>query len=293
MSRDDLVGHAERSSKASLTSDQIDFLLPLSVIYGQRSVLRERPIPALVRSCERASECWRNVPEVRRPAGTSSRDPDSENGCMILPWVGPEYRRGGACVLGMNIHYSGYDAEFALEYCITLDPKWGQVSNLRKGRQPHRSSWAKSTMRDVAAVLRSSRGLPPETTDPNELADALLWSSRVQAVKCSPIGGRSTPLPEMVQNCPSQFLLRELEILQPSVLLAYGQPVKAALRQAGGWTVEEAEPAFQRGMMNELPGTTVFLLTHPAHGRGGWAVAHRALLRSLEAHPIPAFSSAS
>lgn len=287
MDRDALIEHIVRSTEAPVTPQQIDFLLQLASIYAHRGVLRDRLIPSLVRCCEMAMECWRDVSEERRPRGVSGRDPASENGCMILPWVGPEYMRGGVCVLGMNIHYGGGDAELGIEYRIALDPKWGQLPNLRKGRQPHRSKWAKCTMQDVAAVLRAARGLPPETTDPSELADALLRSSRVQVVKCSPIGERSTPLPNMVRNCPSQFMLRELDVLQPSVLLAYGQPVKEALRGAGGWTVEESEPTFQRGTMKLRPGTTVLVLTHPAHGRGGWTVAHRALLRSLEERPVP------
>lgn len=235
--------------------------------------------------CPSATACWERIAEEKRPHGVGQFDPASQKGCMILPWVGPRYRRGGVAVLGMNLRYAGADWEFAMEYRIVGDPKWGQEPALRAGKRAHGSYWSTGTMRDVAAVHRSWRGEPNvDTRTPSDLADALLESVRVQAVKCSPIGGRSTPEPAMSSNCPPRFLRKELGVLRPSALLAYGGPAHGALHHLGELSVDEHTEGFRRGTMKTDGGCfEVFLLTHPAHG--GWHAAHRALVKSLTSRP--------
>lgn len=280
-----MVRRIVQSKGAPPSGEQLELLVNLSRLYDEMGILGEGPLPALHRTCPQAAECWARIASNERPAGVGQFDAGSEKGCIFLPWVGPAYRRGGVCVLGMNLRYGGADWEFAMEHRIALDPKWGQEQALRAGRRAHGSYWATRTMRDVAAVIRSSRGETElDTRAPSELADALLCSVRVQAVKCSPIGGRSSPEPAMNRSCPPRYLRREIDVLQPAALLAYGGPAHAALAELGEVSIEESVDRFCRGVMKHPGGTVaVFLLTHPAHG--GWHKAHRALVASLTTRP--------
>jgi len=265
--------------------EQLELLLELTARYGEMGILDGQVLPALHTVCPAAQECWSRIPSSKRPSGIGQFDARSEKGCMFLPWAGPRYRRGGVCVLGMNLRYAGEDWEFAMEHRIALDPSGGQEQSLRVGRRAHRSYWSRGTMRDAAAVLRSWRGEAHlETQEPSELVDALLSTARVQAVKCSPIEGRSSPEPAMSRNCPPRYLRMEVDVLRPAVMLSYGGPAHGALRELGELAVEEDVRGFRRGTMRHAGGAfTVFLLTHPAHG--GWHAAHHALVVSLVARP--------
>lgn len=270
---------------------QRELLRELTEFYGELGLLDGELIPSLTRACSAAGECWKKVAENERPQRVPSTfDARSENGCIFLPWVGPSYQRGGICVVGTNIRRK--DArpqwEYAFEHRIALDPKWGQVPELRRGRNPHKSRWARHSMRDVVAVQRSMRGESElKHRDHDELAEAMLSSARVQAVKCSPLGGLGTPTPTMSEQCPRRYLQRELDILRPSVLLVYGTLARWGVARLGKVAIEEQEHRFRRGTI-QLAGfrSEVFFLTHPAHG--GWHPAHRALVASLEKRPIVA-----
>lgn len=266
---------------------QMRLLLQLTDFYRESGLLPDGLAPSLARSCPNASSCWSTKRVQERPHGRDKVDTDSEKGCIFLPWVGPAYRPGGVAVLGMNLRYAGGDWPFATEWNIVLSPIHGQLVSLRNGRRAHGSNWAYATMTDVANVLRTQRGEKGiEKPGREERATALLSSARVQAVKCSPIGGRSSPTAEMNANCPPRFLRRELEILRPSTLLAYGQPTHDAIKRLGDVSVLEAkaESGFRRVVLPLASGSvTVFLLTHPAST--GWHASRRALIASLEQHP--------
>lgn len=283
----ELKSRLARSMAPPPTEEQLALLSELVAVYAESGVLRGTALDPLHSLCPSAEDCWARIPKAERPCGVGRFDAESKKGCMILPWVGPRYRRGGVAVLGMNLRYAGADWEFAMEYRIVGDPKFGQEVSLRAGKRAHGSYWATGTMRDVAAVLRSRRRESKvETRAPGELANALLESARVQAVKCSPIGGRSTPEPAMSTNCPQLFLRKELAMLCPSVLLAYGRSVHGALSHLGELRITERAGSFQRGTLDVEGGRVeVFLLTHPAHG--GWHAAHRALVESLTSHAAP------
>ncbi len=265
---------------------QLALLLELADFHEKSGLMGAGPLPALHRVCPTAKECWKGISEDARPTGTRSIDPQSEAGCIVLPWVGPMYRPGGVAVLGLNLRYGGEHWEFAMEHRITLDRNGGQEVSLQAGRRAHGSNWATGTMKDAAAVYRSATGVSPNgTPDGNELANALRRIARIQAIKCSPVGGRSSPTDNMVGHCPRQFLRKELEVLRPAVVLAYGKATHAALLGLGDNRLETRTRAFQRGKLCVWDESIiVFLMTHPAHGR--WNLAHRELAESLEANPV-------
>jgi len=285
MDAEQLVARIRLSRAPAPEGAQLDLLVRLARLYAELGVLEGEPTPALHRVCSSAAACWSGRADA--PQGVSRFDVASENGCMFLPWVGPRYRQGGVVVVGMNLRNGpGGDWEFGLEHRIARDPAWGQEVGLRAGRKPHGSNWSKGTMRDVAAVRRSWTGESAlDTRDGAELADALLSSARLQAIKCSPVGGRSSPTGTMVKDCPSRFLTRELDVVRPSVILAYGGPAHAALAATGRVEVRATVRGFRRAhLVRGDSAITTFLMTHPAHG--GWYGAHAALIESLKCDPV-------
>lgn len=274
------------SGVPAASGTQLLLLQELAQSYRHLGVLGALPLPPLPASCADARICWKRVPSAQPPPGAGRFDPASTKGCIYLPWVGPNYRPGGTCTVGMNLRYAGGDWEFGVEHRIARDSDHGQEVSLRAGRRAHGSPWATSTMRDVVAVQQSLLGREPvDERRPNALADAVLSSARIQAVKCSPVGGRSTPTPEMNERCPPKFLRAELRVLRPRVLLAYGRPVLEALGNLAKIDPLETGRRFRRARLRfDDMEVTVFFMTHPAHG--GWHVAHRELLASLQATPV-------
>ncbi len=283
MDSQDLIQRIVRSSAPAPERAQLELLVALTTLYRDMGLVPSGTLPALHRACPLASRCWSRCSPSEFPTGVGRIDPASEKGCIVLPWVGPMYRAGGVCVLGMNLRFGGEDWEFAMDHRIARDANGGQESRLRAGKRAHGSYWATGTMRDVAALTRSGRGDSPlEPANRDELGDALLSVARLQAVKCSPVGGRSSPKPEMLSHCPSAFLARELAVLRPGALLAYGRPAEGALRSVGQLSLRPAVDGFRRGtLIHGAEKQEVFLLTHPAHP--GWHRAHGALLASLRA----------
>lgn len=289
MDERELVTRIARANAAAPRDlEQVRLLMELAAVYQSAGFLPDGQLPSLERVCPHSASCWRAVPEEQRPTGTDKLDPASSKGCIVLPWVGPLYRPGGVCVLGMNLRYNRGPWKFGTEHEIATNSESGQLVRLRAGKRSHGSNWAYATMTDVAAVLRSRRGDAREDRPGREeRAQALLESARLQAVKCSPSGGRSSPTGEMNRNCPPQFLKKELEVLRPSALLAYGRPTHGALFELGGLVVEEdvAASGFRRAALRVgVDGISVFLMTHPASA--GWHRSRRELVASLKRRPV-------
>jgi hypothetical protein len=200
---------------------------------------------------------------------------------MFMPWVGPAYQLGGVCVVGLNLRYGGGDRPMGSEYRIAAH----QDVRLREGRNPHGSRWARSTMAGAIAVLRAGAGgAVTDDADDDELADTLARTARLQAVKCSPAGGRSSPTAAMQRNCPARFLAAELEVLRPGALLVYGRAAANAVARIGTLELVDDQRRFQRATVRaDGWHGEAFMLTHPAHG--SWYPAQRALLASLAAKP--------
>src|SRR5437763_1350960 len=98
MDANELKGRLRLSSAHADDPEQLELLLELAAAYRTQGVLSGSPLPALHRVCASASDCWRGVPTHDRPSGTGQFDTASEKGCIVLPWVGPRYRRGGTVI---------------------------------------------------------------------------------------------------------------------------------------------------------------------------------------------------
>ena len=243
----------------SMLSQELEELYP-------ELVAPDRPLGI---ACRCAVACW-----------GEREDPHRTRGTIFPPWVGAGYRRGGVCVVGLNLRIGAGNGTY---WDIERNVAEHQHEALVAGRMRSKGSrWARATMRDAAIVLRHLGGdTLDEPIGPAELAETLERTSRIQTVKCSPGTGRGAPLKPMMANCPPIYLARELAVLRPGVLLVYGSAAGAAVRRIGSESAVERPAKRFRRMAIRFEGWScvAFMLTHPAHG--GWLTDHHLLRASL------------
>jgi hypothetical protein len=276
----DLAASVHFTSGAPPSSRQSTWFPKLTRVYADAGLLHGDRVPSLAEACPAAADCWKRRKD-RRPIGQSDTDATCDNGCIFMPWVGDHYGEGGICIIGMNLRYGGGDRPIGCEFRVARH----QEQALREGKDPHGSRWARATLSGAVAVMRARAGKPvTDTADGDELADALRHTARLQAVKCSPRGGRSSPTAAMQRNCPPRYMSAELNVLRPGVLLVYGRAAEQAVCRLGELDERESAPRFRRGKLHLGDrDSDVFFLAHPAHG--GWYPAQRALIESLASAP--------
>jgi hypothetical protein len=205
------------------------------------------PVPdgwAQWEACKHCTACW---------AGREGDHPDNPylRG-VSLPWIGRQYVRSRIVVAGLNQRGAGGPPV-----------QWGVAEDAADGGPNwHRSRFFPGVDEYVSKVLRL-RGETPAA----EARAALQHTALVQIVKCSLKGGRGTPTDAMFENCPSTYLVEELAVLEPSLVLVmsitHADVIGAAL---------DTEPAEYRGTASlrattlELGGKAVPLiqLRHPS-----------------------------
>src|SRR5688572_9066374 len=107
--------------------------------------LRDDPACALGECCPAAASCWGD-----------RADPHRSHGSVFVPWIGPDYRPGGVCVVGLNLRIgTGNGTYWGIEQKIASD----QYAALSAGVSRSKGSrWSSATMRDAALTLRSIAG---------------------------------------------------------------------------------------------------------------------------------------
>ncbi|MBM3668352.1 MAG: hypothetical protein FJW90_12965, partial [Actinobacteria bacterium] len=95
----------------------------------------------------------------------------------------------------------------------------------------------------------------------------------LELVKCSPVGDRSAPTEEMWNVCLGEFLVGELAVLQPRVLLVLGLSKSSErvslLREVGGWDRFDRRKGLHTGTIKvDGHATSVVCVYHP--GFYGW-----------------------
>jgi hypothetical protein len=257
---------------------QLALLAELTELYEHEGLLGREPRP-LWDCCPNAGECWKRAWQHRPRSGV-------DVGGISLPWVGPDYRRGGVVVVAINLRdASGLLVEYAIT-CATAGDS--QITRLASGhRTAHHSRLAYGTARSAAAVLDSVTAREVSDSErPHELVEALTRTARLQAVKCSPADdARSTPTPAMRRHCPPLLLARELELLSPGCVLTFGDLPWRAIRNVPGYEetdwADHVSIGVLRGAEREA---TVYSLAHPATGL--WDRGHAQLLAHLRGEPL-------
>ena len=100
---------------------------------------------------------------------------------------------------------------------------------------------------------------------------AALWEriAYLQAVKCSPVDGRTgSPTGTMRENCPPRYLLEELRILDPTCLLVLGKGVWEPVARALEMQAPRGPAAVGLGQLTDGRQIKVFFVVHPSDPRG-------------------------
>ena len=276
-----------------VTSSRVDRLENLNSVYAGERVLGEFGVPALDRCCPAATSCWRGAEDRTQQADADVDDPFATAGSIFWPWIGEHYRAGGVCVVSMNLNMAdgGEGWSLALEYGIASDA----VAAFERGdRTPFGNSspfWWR-TLATAGAILDSLDGVevrhePATTQEANKILERI---SRVQAVKCAPLREASKPTEAMIANCPTRFATPEIKILDPGVIVAFGDAAWPAIQglQDGGAQWHEEGPRFYRGVISPNPAQPidVLWLSHPTAWGTDWPEAQAALIASLVSHPL-------
>lgn len=181
---------------------------------------------ALADRCPNQTTCWQGCRDrVSRKAKLHGLP--GEDGSIFFPWIGLNYRPGGICLAGWNLNHAGSDW-----FPLTEEHVIARASR-KKLANGHRKVWgslfAYRSICAAAAVHDALRGAEPVAPRrPEDAAGYFDEIARVQTVKCAPRGDRSNPTSAMNANCPPTFLLAELEILQPRVLIIFGRAAREA-----------------------------------------------------------------
>lgn len=252
----------------------------------------------LAERCPNRETCWEGCwDRVSRDAKV--RGLPGEDGSIFFPWIGLNYRPGGVCVAGWNLNHAGSNwFPLTEEHVIARASR----KHLAGG---HRKVWgslfAYRSMSAAATAHDALRGKEPVAVSrPEDLVGYFDAIARVQTVKCAPRGDRSNPTSAMNANCPPTFLLKELMILRPRVLLVFGEAAREAaltairtLDQSGArhWSPKTSGGYGRR--QSRVPWGPLDLLSmwHPTYAR--WPQALKTMISDLADHPLAATSSAA
>ncbi len=266
----------EHALGQALTFDQAAIAQQLYALYADRGLIRDGLALPLEASCRCGAACWRREGDALPPR---------EKAGVSIPWVGEEYAQTRVCLLGINFNKDGgLDAHWRLTRSV--------IEHLRRGRkQVHESLFGHRAGTAAATV---ARGLPlPDrgsSTPGGDGSPADGWSrcAFLQLVRCAPWRGKSEPNETMWANCPNLYLVDELRILAPRVLIVFGAgAADDRLRSLGYVTRWDRDGGFQRGEL-VIGGLAIEVLglAHPAAWGRDWSSSHEALVQSLAEEPL-------
>lgn len=260
---------------AHAAPEQVELVERAAGIYERQTVMRAGTAVPLDRCCACGEECWSAV-------GAHARPSDPQRAGITVPWIGAGYSDSKICVVAINHHnFGGLGANWWMAR--------GHIhERLGRGR---RHPFALGIGSYVAAVKASITGRPiPAGPTPAEAADGWDTAAFVEAVKCAPWEKASKPTAAMWRNCPPRFLLAELELLAPRVVIVAGRgPGRGAIADALAVDTRRAHgQSFERGR-GRLEGQPIDVLfcNHP--GRPvNFTPSYRALHESLISQPLQA-----
>jgi hypothetical protein len=221
-------------------------------------------------------------------------DEREEDGSIFWPWVGENYRPGGVCLVGItpNMDDNAWWS-IGLEYGITGHVIDAFDAGLERVPEFPRSPFHYRATVTAAAILEWLAGRQPPLgrPHPKALPPVLENIARLQVVKCIPRSARGKTTDAMSERCPGRFLVHELEVLQPAVVVALGRQPREALERLGDIELTVHESAFRYGNL-PVAGRTAscFALPHPsARPPVEWEAGYAELGRYLcqRAYSVP------
>jgi hypothetical protein len=267
-------------------------------IYRAQGVLTEDDRPVhLPTECPKSGSCWKHAQHRMPVVGEAATE-------ISPPWIGAAYEPGGLLVVMLNMNgWGGFD--------MGPNPRTGNRFLARSAKvgfaQGHRRLFAGNGYRGTmvwhqaaqyaAAWLHLTVGVPrvePDGRHPvTELPQVLDRIAITQHVKCSPMSDapdeRSAPTSEMWVNCGAHLLIHELEILQPSAVLALGTSdnlagVSALMAARVGARVEERVMIGRGWSSMSIESMAAPFLIHPVQVIG---VPHPSAVGGTAARLIP------
>ena len=218
---------------------QARLLIRIARIYSERGLWGDGEDIALCDVCPNAASCWGGLPRSARRRPSPKRK--IENGAIVLPWVGPNYKPGGVVAVGINPNISGNDPTTVdIEHGITWDHYI--EATMKRGRLTEGGSrFGGHSTRAIALLQDSLDGVSPRPRAPRDLIEPLKRSPRLQTVKCVPRTEVSAPTRQMTKRCPEFLLEAELRVLSPRVVITFG-----AVPRDGVVTLDAYEPMATR-----------------------------------------------
>jgi hypothetical protein len=228
--------------------------------------------------CPKGADCWRTG--VKRPVTMHAR----------VPYVGPRYPSGRVLLIAMNgRNDGGVDSE--LREVPTIAGRFANGLSDWGGQFTYKTAV-------VASILASARRGELSMLSlarPENVVDDWLASAKLQAVQCSPVtpDRRNGPTRHMWRNCPPLLLERQIQIMEPEVVVLLSEPTHRAVQHLPNlrvhWRSSWAENSrcFARGTC--CPGTTpvpLFALNHPSAFGTAWGDSIRMLIDSLNTQPL-------
>jgi len=180
----------------------------------------DRQCRLLYKSCKFGDKCW---------AEAINRKPEDsiEQGRIYRPWVGSEYDNLKLLVIGINMNeYGEYDAMYKLAETAADQIRRGYRRLFRNKNYKGSTLWHR--MGCYAAAIANEYRLfqfecmPDGYPAPDAIIASYKYIAFTNHIKCSPRDERSKPTDGMWQYCGGHVLLRELNILRPSIILILG-----------------------------------------------------------------------
>jgi len=241
-------------------------------LYKENQVIEDphycKDLP-LHKACPSSELCWQGREK-------DDKELDKYNG-IHLPFIGPYYCNSPFRLAALGQNYHGYGGLLSAHH-LFID----LINRLQKGyKTMHKGSTLFHRLAVYATLMiRSDWRIEGEDVFMGEsrlvdsfeaLADSLNHIVFLNAIKCSPHWERSEPTHPMFDNCPKKFLVKELEILSPKILLVLGKRTLDTIPKQNCKTVEKAEDSQSEIHQTELTNgpVVVFKVVHPAARNGG------------------------
>jgi hypothetical protein len=255
---------------------QIELALAFTELYERRGLIRAGAAPPLWECCPHASECWPHALDARSADGP-------EDGGVSLPWIGPEYERGGVVVVGINFNdANGLTRAFELGAAEAEEFSAGRSRVTYSSPGYTGSDFPYGSTRTAAAVMDHLAGAPARDREhPEDWVDALNRLLRMQAIQCSPRNtAASQPTDAMWNNCPPLLLADGLRIAAPAAVVAFGKWMPWVFEQLDAFTLEGNRQRLAYGTLALDEPVPAFMLDHPRYQQG-WPVGQASLLALL------------
>lgn len=173
----------------------------------------------LYETCSRKETCWQNITHQK-----------ADWNIIQMPYIGSDYKteKYPIAILGLNLNQSGGICslrDLVLDAQYSLSKGWVKI-RFGNDYQEYPGTFLFHRVAVYSNIIsnRNSISSIPDLLLSKNLSNIYDKICFLEAIKCSPYNeSNSSPTAEMYQNCPQEFLLEELEIIKPKILLVLGK----------------------------------------------------------------------